>query len=64
VPFILSFPGAICSLDRQGVQTALNFFFRRPEAFDGVTGLSGLYSATSLEDGQWDGATPRGNAVR
>jgi len=43
-----------CSM---GAFHAANFFFRRPDAFDGVIGLSGLYSAVSFIDGQWDDAT-------
>ena len=42
-----------CSM---GAFHAANFFFRRPDAFDGVIGLSGLYSAVSFIDGQWDDA--------
>jgi esterase/lipase superfamily enzyme len=43
-----------CSM---GAFHAANFFFRRPDAFDGVIGLSGLYSATSFIADQWDDAT-------
>jgi esterase/lipase superfamily enzyme len=43
-----------CSM---GAFHAANFFFRRPDVFDGVIGLSGLYSATSFIADQWDDAT-------
>lgn len=42
-----------CSM---GAFHASNFFFRHPEAFDGVVGLSGLYSARSFVDDQWNEA--------
>ncbi|MEI7705550.1 MAG: alpha/beta hydrolase-fold protein [Deltaproteobacteria bacterium] len=42
-----------CSM---GAFHASNFFFRRPDVFDGVIGLSGLYSARSFVDGAWDEA--------
>ncbi len=43
-----------CSM---GAFHASNFFFRRPDVFDGVIGLSGLYSAVSFIADQWDDAT-------
>jgi esterase/lipase superfamily enzyme len=43
-----------CSM---GAFHAANFFFRRPDVFDGVIGLSGLYSARSFVADQWDDAT-------
>jgi len=43
-----------CSM---GAFHAANFFFRRPDAFDGVIGLSGLYSARSFVADPWDDAT-------
>ncbi len=48
VPFVRQATGAAtawvtgCSM---GAFHAANFFFRRPDVFDGVVGLSGLYSA-------------------
>jgi esterase/lipase superfamily enzyme len=42
-----------CSM---GAFHASNFFFRRPDVFDGVIGLSGLYSAVSFVADQWDDA--------
>ncbi len=59
VPFVRSATGrgtlwvTGCSM---GAFHAANFFFRRPDVFDGVIGLSGLYSARSCVDGQWDDA--------
>jgi esterase/lipase superfamily enzyme len=43
-----------CSM---GAFHAANFFFRRPDVFDGVIGLSGLYSAKSFVGDHWDDAT-------
>ena len=43
-----------CSM---GAFHAANFFFRRPDVFDGVIGLSGLYSARSFVGDHWDDAT-------
>ncbi len=42
-----------CSM---GAFHAANFFFRRPDAFDGVIGISGLYSAKSFVADTWDDA--------
>jgi esterase/lipase superfamily enzyme len=42
-----------CSM---GAFHAANFFFRRPDVFDGVVGLSGLYSARSFVADHWDDA--------
>jgi esterase/lipase superfamily enzyme len=59
VPFVRSATGrgtfwvTGCSM---GAFHAANFFFRRPDAFDGVIALSGLYSARSFVGDQWDDA--------
>jgi esterase/lipase superfamily enzyme len=51
VPFVRDATGSAtawvtgCSM---GAFHAANFFFRRPDVFDGVIGLSGLYSARSF----------------
>jgi esterase/lipase superfamily enzyme len=42
-----------CSM---GAFHAANFFFRRPDVFDGVIGLSGLYDATGFTGGFCDDA--------
>ncbi|MEI6667468.1 MAG: alpha/beta hydrolase-fold protein [Acidobacteriota bacterium] len=42
-----------CSM---GAFHAANAFFRRPDLFDGVIGLSGLYRATAFTDGYSDDA--------
>lgn len=59
VPFVRRETGAGtmwvtgCSM---GAFHASNFFFRHPETFDGVIGISGLYSARSFCDDQWNDA--------
>lgn len=57
------FPGIItfgCSL---GATHAANLYFRRPDLFDGMLALSGIYTAEYGFDGYWDDVVYRNSPV-
>ena len=57
------YPGVItfgCSL---GATHAANLYFRRPDLFDGMLALSGIYTANYGFDGYWDEVVYRNSPV-